>query len=160
MSFPKNLQSLGDPGHRPICIEDVPPVGEILQLDAGPSKPGHRRTETKLELQPALCFSALLPGRTSLKAGEATSHYHDHNYASVAVPNMVPITTRNVNQTAFIAEPLTRPPKKPQERVSLPNTEWNNEVGSLARVRERISTKKISDTDLAYRQGQIRRNKI
>ena len=59
---------------------------------------------------------------------------------------MVSSAVRNVNKRSLIAGNSTGPPKESERGISPTCIKWHHEAGSLASLREKLSTKKISDT--------------
>ncbi len=144
--FSSNMRYLGDPGHRSLCIPNVSSDRKLFQLDARSSKFGNRRPATGMEFQPPLRVSPLLSDRTGFEACKIAGYHNDHDYASMGIPDLVPLSSGNVHRPTLTTETLVGSSKEPQGRVPPSNQEWHDEAGSLASVRKRMFTKKISDT--------------
>ena len=99
-----------------------------------------------MEFQPPSRVSPLLSDRTGFEACKIAGYHNDHDYASMGIPDLVPLSSGNVHRPTLTTETLVGSSKEPQGRVPPSNQEWHDEAGSLASVRKRMFTKKISDT--------------
>ena len=135
-----------DPRCGPLRIPYIPLNGGVLQLDARPREHRNRCSVSELGLQPPICLPPILFDRPVPQKSTVLGDNNHFNNTNMGVPNLVPTPFGNVHKSTPSSTIAKRPIAEPQGGISPSRQKWQHEVGSLASIRAKMSTKKISDT--------------
>ena len=142
--LPNNL-GIRNPRCGPFRIPHLSPDGGVFQLDARPGEHRNRCVTSKLGLQSPICLSPILSDRPVPQKTTVFGNNNNFNNPSMGVSNLVPTPLRNVHKSTPSSTVTKRPIAEPQGGISPSRQKWQHEVGSLASIREKMSTKKISE---------------
>ena len=90
------------------CIQDIPSVEELLQLEGRPRLPSEGCLQTGLDPILPICLPPLLPHHSSFeRTGVTESRQVDFNRTSMAVPDMVPRSLIQSNSSTHFTSKVT-----------------------------------------------------
>ena len=92
-----NLQKNWDLTCRSVCIPPLPPASTIHVMATGSAEHSNRCITSELEESVLLCFSPIIPNRSSVKKSSERPVQIDHCYAHLTEPILVPDFVENGN---------------------------------------------------------------
>ena len=101
--LPGDLQKLWDAGHRLVCIEDITPSPEVLQLEARSREPGSECVPPELDPPKAICFPSILPNRMLPEKSKGGQSPSDPGDTFVDFTAVVPNHTGDVGGSSNFA---------------------------------------------------------
>ena len=144
-----NIKPLGETRNRPVCIPNISPDKQLLQLVARPRKQRDGCSQTELGPPFTVCFPPVLPDRTVSEEGKNRKHHNNYDYACMGVATLVSPSTGIVDRQPTLVTIYKKPLGKPKEGKSPASSQRLNEIGGMANLRERISAKRVSESALA-----------
>ena len=141
--FWRNLQSFRETIVGPVSFQTLPPTVAINSLATRTLKWINRCISTRLEISISVCFTTIINDRKGIKKSSKRPDQHDHCYVRLAGPVIV---TNPVEDGYWKSNSLTKSSKgftQSRRENSSSNSELVTETGSIARVRQNISSKGI-----------------
>ena len=141
------LSNDGSARDRPICIEDISPDPQVLQLEGGPGMPRSRCISTGLVSNLPLCISPFLPDNKSPATGKIPKSKENDSYNSfVADPTMVSPSHGNVSSNTATPPNIQKPSVKSIGSNSSTTSKLLSKAGGLASVRDRLRHAGVSES--------------